>query len=201
MELFGVGPMEALLVGVITFILVGPDKFPELARQAGKWYRVARAFTAEVMSDVQGAVKEIEAEVDATTGGGLRSIRELAESSTSILSEARADVEAATSSAQAAIEAPDSAQVSDPLSVSPMSEEPSSEQAIPPIEAARTEAAAGEVAPDGMSAGASPTEPWSQSTPAQTSTAAYGDPFEAAEVKRREAAAREAAARLTGGSA
>ena len=174
MELFGVGPLEALLVGVITFILVGPDKFPELARQAGKWYRVARAFTADVMDDVQGAVKEIEAEVDATTGGGLRSIRELTDSSTSILSEARADLEAATSSAQAAMES------SAETAVTP---EAVPAQAIAPIEAAAAQA----------SVPAAPTAP--------PSDGAYGDPFDGAEAKRREAAAREAAARITGGGA
>ncbi len=184
MELFGVGPLEALLVGVITFILVGPDKFPELARQGGKWYRIARSFTAEVMSDVQGAVKEIEAEVDATTGGGLRSIRELTESSASILTEARADMESATTSAQAAIEAPD-ATVAD--------SEPAPEQAIPPIELARTGQA---------ETAAEPPQPWTPTPLADIpASAPYGDPFEAAEVKRREAAAREAAARLTGGGA
>ncbi len=183
MELFGVGPLEALLVGVITFILVGPDKFPELARQAGKWYRVARAFTADVMEDVQGAVKEIEAEVDATTGGGLRSIRELTDSSTSILSEARADMEAATSSAQAAIES--SADTAVTLEAAPV-------QAVAPVEVVTAEAApASEVAET-----PAPTMPT-----AQPSNGAYGDPFEAAEVKRREVAAREAAARITGGSA
>ena len=178
MELFGVGPLEALLVGVITFILVGPDRFPELARQAGKWYRVARAFTADVMADVQGAVKEIEAEVDATTGGGLRSIRELTDAG-SILSEARADVEAVTSSAQAAIES--SADTPEPVPA----------QAIPPIEAVAAEVAP---VPD---AAATPVP----AVALPSSNGTYSDPFEDAEVKRREAAAREAAARITGGSA
>jgi sec-independent protein translocase protein TatB len=191
MELFGVGPLEALLVGVITFILVGPDKFPEIARQAGKWYRVARAFSADVMADVQGAVKEIEAEVDATTGGGLRSIRELTESSTSILTEARADMEAATSSAQAALDTSDAVAAETEPTASVDTEEPAREQAIPPIEAARADAQADASVPA-----------WSPSPAAeQASTSTYGDPFEAAEVKRREAAAREAAARLTGGGA
>ncbi|RJQ12356.1 MAG: twin-arginine translocase TatA/TatE family subunit [Dehalococcoidia bacterium] len=176
MELFGVGPLEALLVGVIAFLVVGPDRFPELARQAGKWYRVARAFTADVMSDVQGAVKELEAEVDASTGG-LRSIRELTEAG-SILSEARADVETATSSVQAVVE------------TSAVSTEPAPTQAVPVFEAA----ASAVTSPSEASASASV-------NPApQPSSGAHGDPFDAAEVKRREAAAREAAARITGGS-
>lgn len=172
MELFGVGPLEALLVGVITFLLVGPDKFPELARQAGKWYRVARAFTADVMQDVQGAVKEIEAEVDSSTGGGLRSIRELTESSAALLQEARSDAQTATASAQAAIES------------------------SPAVESSTAEAVAAVPAtPDPVPA--STPDP----APLPSANGAYGDPFDAAEVKRREAAAREAAARVTGGGA
>lgn len=179
MELFGIGPLEALLVGVITFILVGPDKFPELARQAGRWYRVARAFSADVMADVQGAVKEIEAEVDATTGGGLRSIRELTESSASILTEARADMEAATSSAQAAIEPPPAATEPAPaLAAEPV---PPPAEAIPLAE---------QQPPPTVAVPA-----------AQSLNGAHGDPFDAAEARRREAAAREAAARITGGGA
>ena len=184
MELFGVGPLEALLVGVIAFILVGPDKFPELARQAGKWYRVARAFTADVMADVQGAVKEIEAEVDATTGGGLKSIRELTDSSTSILQEARADLETATASAQAAYESPEATttvEASDPL--------PS--EAIPLTEVAAEPAVDAEPVAN----------PFASVPAGQPSNGMYGDPFEAAEVRRREEAAREAAARITGGGA
>jgi hypothetical protein len=121
------------------------------------------------MQDVQGAVKEIEAEVDATTGGGLRSIRELTESSATLLQEARSDAEAATSSAQAAIES------------------------SPPAEPAVAEPVAATPAPSS----APESEPAAPSSPGING--AYGDPFEAAEVKRREAAAREAAARITGG--
>ena len=35
MDLFGVGIFEALLVLVVALIVVGPNKFPEIARSAG----------------------------------------------------------------------------------------------------------------------------------------------------------------------
>ncbi|TAK79065.1 MAG: hypothetical protein EPO16_02505 [Dehalococcoidia bacterium] len=198
MELFGVGPLEALLVGVITFILVGPDRFPELARQAGRWYRVARAFSAEVMADFQGAVKEIEAEVDVTTGGGIRSIRELAQSSASILTEARADLQAAASSAQASIETPT---VETPpaagLESAPSDAEATPSEAIP---LAEQEAPPSEAIPV-----AEQQTPAPVTAPAVTAVSngarAHHDAADDAEARRREAAAREAAARITGGSA
>ena len=65
MELLGVGAAEALVVFVITLIVVGPQRFPEIARQGGRYYRMARRYATEVTNDVRGAIKELEAEVEA----------------------------------------------------------------------------------------------------------------------------------------
>ncbi len=65
MELLGVGAGEALVVFVITLIVVGPQRFPEIARQAGRYYRMARRYAAHVTADVRGAMSELEAEVEA----------------------------------------------------------------------------------------------------------------------------------------
>ena len=64
MNLFGVGVFEALLVAIIGLIIVGPNKFPEMMKQAGRWFRIARAFSSEVMKDVREAVDEIQEEVE-----------------------------------------------------------------------------------------------------------------------------------------
>ena len=55
---------EALLVAIIGLIIVGPNKFPEMMKQAGRWFRIARAFSSEVMKDVREAVDEIQEEVE-----------------------------------------------------------------------------------------------------------------------------------------
>ena len=75
-ELFGVGFAEAVLVFVIALIVVGPQRFPAFARQSGRWYRVARRYTAEITGDLREALTELEDEVKAE-GDDLRSIREL----------------------------------------------------------------------------------------------------------------------------
>ena len=77
MNLFGVGVFEALLVAIIGLIIVGPNKFPEMMSQAGRWFKYARAFSTEVMKDVREAVDEIQEEVIAQ-GNDLQEIRELA---------------------------------------------------------------------------------------------------------------------------
>ena len=64
MELLGVGVAEAFVVLVISLIVVGPQRFPEIARQGGRYFRMARRYAAEVTSDVRGAMAELEAEVE-----------------------------------------------------------------------------------------------------------------------------------------
>ena len=78
MELFGVGIPEIGLIMLIALVIVGPQRFPEVARQIARWIRTARAFTDEVMKDVRAAVDEIEQEVTASNDG-VNPIRELAE--------------------------------------------------------------------------------------------------------------------------
>ena len=108
MSLFGVGAMEAGLVLVIALVLVGPERFPEIARQGGKWYRIARRFTAEVTKDLRVAVDEIETEIKAEAED-LQSIRELGNLDEELKS-AGSDVQAATESiAEAADEPPTAA--------------------------------------------------------------------------------------------
>ena len=63
MDLFGVGIFEALLVLVVALIVVGPNKFPEISRSAGRWFTVARNYASEVRTDIESATAEIESEV------------------------------------------------------------------------------------------------------------------------------------------
>ncbi|MEZ4554623.1 MAG: twin-arginine translocase TatA/TatE family subunit [Dehalococcoidia bacterium] len=76
MELFGVGWMEAGLILVVTLLVVGPERFPQIAREGGKYYRMARRYANEVMKDVRGAMEELETEVKTQTED-LRDIREI----------------------------------------------------------------------------------------------------------------------------
>lgn len=78
MELFGVGVPELGLIMLIALVVVGPQRFPEIARQMAHWIRTARAFTDAVMKDVRAAVDEIEQEVT-TANDGVNPIRELKE--------------------------------------------------------------------------------------------------------------------------
>ena len=118
MNLFGVRASEALLVLVLALVVVGPQRFPEVARQAGRWFKLARRYTDEVMKDVRAAVSEIEQEVNDETsdlrsigdlGGDLQAIREDVDA---VRTDAATDAKAAVSGAeQAANETPAAAAV------------------------------------------------------------------------------------------
>lgn len=94
---------------VLAMIVVGPQRFPEIARQGGRWYRLARQYSNEVMKDVRSAVDEIETEIKTETediqsittiGDDLREIRD---DVSAVSSESAADAEQAlTDSAEAA---------------------------------------------------------------------------------------------------
>ncbi len=76
MSFLGVGAGEAFLVFVIALIVIGPNRFPEAMRSAGRWYRIARTYSSEVMKDVRAAVDDIEREVNAEAED-LKSVRDL----------------------------------------------------------------------------------------------------------------------------
>ncbi len=114
MNLFGVGPGEAFLVLIVALLVVGPNRFPEVARQAARYYKLARRYTDEVMKDVRAAVDDLEQEVGVQGGSDLRSIRELGSGFASELRnmgqeldqagrETRAELEATSAEAQTAV--------------------------------------------------------------------------------------------------
>lgn len=50
--MFDVGFWEFALIGVITLIIVGPERMPSIARAAGKYVGKAKRFIAKIQDDV-----------------------------------------------------------------------------------------------------------------------------------------------------
>ena len=52
MDFMGIGPFELLLVLIIGFLLLGPDKLPEMAAKAGRLYRNLKRATSDLTKTV-----------------------------------------------------------------------------------------------------------------------------------------------------
>jgi len=49
--MFDIGFWELALIGIVTLLVVGPDRLPEVARSVGRWVLKTRRFVAGVKSD------------------------------------------------------------------------------------------------------------------------------------------------------
>jgi len=69
MEIFGIGPAELILILLVAFIVLGPERLPAVARTLGKWAYQLRKLSSELTSqlgpemnealhDIQSAQKE-----------------------------------------------------------------------------------------------------------------------------------------------
>lgn len=66
MQMFGVGVLELLVILVLTTIVIGPDKMPQLAADLGRWIRQTRAYARHLMGDFNEVVRELEKEAGAS---------------------------------------------------------------------------------------------------------------------------------------
>ena len=59
--MFGIGPLELVIIALAAVIFVGPDKLPDLMKTAGKFFVQARRFSNDVRNQFQHVVDEAEA--------------------------------------------------------------------------------------------------------------------------------------------
>ncbi len=62
MEFLGMGPMEILVVLIVSLIAVGPGKLPEFARNLSKGIRALRKATTDLTKEFTDELKELENE-------------------------------------------------------------------------------------------------------------------------------------------
>jgi Tat protein translocase TatB subunit len=65
MEVFGIGPLEIVLIVLVAFIVLGPDRIPSTMRQLGKWTRQLRELANNVTRDYNTEIREITGEITA----------------------------------------------------------------------------------------------------------------------------------------
>jgi sec-independent protein translocase protein TatB len=60
MDLFGIGPLNLLLILGVLLVVFGPDRLPEMAARAGKLVRELRSYASEVTGEFGGEIAEIQ---------------------------------------------------------------------------------------------------------------------------------------------
>jgi Tat protein translocase TatB subunit len=60
---FDVGPLEILVLLIVGLLVFGPDRLPEMARQAGSWLRDLRRMVANARRDLSDGLGVDEAEL------------------------------------------------------------------------------------------------------------------------------------------
>jgi len=66
MEFFGMGAMEILLILIVGFIVFGPGKLPQLARNLGKGLRTFKKAASDLTAEVTKEFQELEEDLDTT---------------------------------------------------------------------------------------------------------------------------------------
>ncbi len=59
MEIFGIGLPEIMLIMAVALIVFGPERLPEIAREAGKWVRQFRQMTSDATSEIRTLTDEL----------------------------------------------------------------------------------------------------------------------------------------------
>jgi len=60
MDLFGIGPLNLLLILAVLLLVFGPDRLPEMAARAGKLVRDLRSYASDVTGEFSGEIAEIQ---------------------------------------------------------------------------------------------------------------------------------------------
>ena len=61
--MLSIGPLEMAVIALITLLVVGPQKLPEVARQFGRFFIQAKRATSDIRSQVDEFMRETEASV------------------------------------------------------------------------------------------------------------------------------------------
>lgn len=61
--MFGIGPMELVVICVIALVFVGPKKLPDLMKQVGRLFVHARRYSSDIRAEFNEVVRNAESEI------------------------------------------------------------------------------------------------------------------------------------------
>jgi Tat protein translocase TatB subunit len=68
MDFMGIGPFELLFILILAFLFFGPEKLPDMAAKAGRWYRNFRKATFDISKTLSEEIStETKKETDQKT--------------------------------------------------------------------------------------------------------------------------------------
>jgi len=70
--MFGIGFMELLVIAVVAIVFVGPQKLPDLMRQAGRFFVQMKRTTSEVKDTIDQVIRDAENELRDEKLAGLK---------------------------------------------------------------------------------------------------------------------------------
>ncbi len=76
--MFDIGIPEFGVIAIVALVVLGPERLPEVMRQAGKWYRQAMVLRSDLMSQVADAQRTFREEMDAVERAAAVDLTEVA---------------------------------------------------------------------------------------------------------------------------
>ena len=58
--MFGIGPLEILVIGIAGLLFVGPKRLPQLANQFGRFFVKVRRATSDIKGTIDEALEQAE---------------------------------------------------------------------------------------------------------------------------------------------
>ncbi len=100
--MFDVGFLEILVIGIVSLIVIGPERLPAVARTVGHWVGKAQRFVRGVKSDFASELKS--GDLNKIIGDQNDQINELRNIVNSARQELKAGVDEATAATQSSVE-------------------------------------------------------------------------------------------------
>lgn len=91
--MFDIGFWELAVIGVITLLVVGPERLPRIARTAGLWLGKARYFITSVKADIDREIRADELKRIMQEQARSAGVHEIIEETKSTMEQTRAELE------------------------------------------------------------------------------------------------------------
>jgi len=99
---FDIGFWELAVIGVIALLVVGPERLPTVARNAGRWVGRMRRYISHVKQDIEREIHADEVRQLLEEPEGLESIGDVARETAAVFEDTRKELNSVVNDAQAA---------------------------------------------------------------------------------------------------